>query len=100
MLRHGFPGAAFYPRKWACVRAGLAALCRLPSGSGIQPGRTYGLPPRLGSLPLFREPVLRYYRRRGARLLAFLPETEAEVREAVRLGFDQILTNHPIPETR
>jgi len=97
MLRRCFPQAVFYPRKWACVRAGLAAILGLPAGSGIRPGRTYGLPPRLGSLALYRPSIVEYYRRREARLLAFLPETQADVREALRLGFDEILTNHLPP---
>jgi len=96
MLHRLFPGAALYPGKWACIRAGAGALLNLPAGSGIRPGKTYGLPPRLGRVDLYREPIVRYYRRRRARLLAFLPETEADAREALRLGFDEILTDHDI----
>jgi glycerophosphoryl diester phosphodiesterase len=96
MLHRLFPGAALYPGKQACIRAGVAALLNLPAGGCIRPGKTYGLPPRLGRLTLYREPIVHYYRRRGAKLLAFLPETEADAREALRLGFDEILTDHDI----
>ena len=99
MLKRWFPRAAFYPHKWACVRAGLAAVLNLPGGSGIRPGSTYGLPPRLGPVPLYRESIVRYYRRRKARLLAFLPGTEGDVGDALRLGFDEILSEHPRPAT-
>jgi glycerophosphoryl diester phosphodiesterase len=95
VVRH-FPGAAIYAGKRECIRAGLAAMLGLPAGGGIRPGRTYGLPPRIGGISLFREPIVRYYRRRRARLLAFLPENEADAREALRLGFDEILTNDRI----
>ncbi len=93
MLRQRFPGAVFYAGKWACVRAGTAALLGLPAGGDIRTGKTYGLPPRLGGIRLYRERIVRYYRRRNARLLAFLPETDADTRDAIRLGFDEILTN-------
>jgi len=79
-----FPGAVLYAGKRECIRAGLAALLGLPAGSGIRPGTTYGLPPRLGRLPLYRAPMVRYYRRRGARLLAFLPERSSRTSASAR----------------
>lgn len=100
LLRALFPHAEIYAGQRACTRAGIAVLLRVPAMGGIRAGTTYSLPPRARGIPLYREHVLRPYRRRGARLLAFLPEREEDVRAALRLGFDEILTNGEIVEPR
>ena len=91
-----FPGAVFYAGKRECIRAGLAVLVGLPALGGFKKGKTYSLTPRLGNVELYRESIVTVYRRRGARLLAFLPENEEETKRALRLNFDEILTDGDI----
>jgi glycerophosphoryl diester phosphodiesterase len=95
-LRRVFPAASFYAQERECWRAGLAVVSGVPALGGIVPGRVYALPPRFGKRPLYRPAVVAAYHGRGAKLTAFLPETESEARQAVEAGFDEILTNGPI----
>jgi glycerophosphoryl diester phosphodiesterase len=93
LCRALFPGASFYARERQCWRAGLAVIGHAALLGGITRGRTYALPPRLGSRPLYRPELVRAYQRRGARVLAYLPETEADTRAALAAGVDEVLTN-------
>src|SRR5690606_38569573 len=95
-LRAMLPGARFYARKPECWRAGLAVIAGVPSWGGIQPGRVYAVPPRLGRLDLFRAHYVERFHRCGAQVIAFLPSSEAETRAAMQAGFDEILTNDGI----
>lgn len=95
-LRKHFPEAVFYAGKRECMRAGIAVILGLSSLGGIKPGKTYSLIPRLGTVELYRERILEAYRKKGARLLAFLPEKEEDARNALRLNFDEILTDGEI----
>jgi glycerophosphoryl diester phosphodiesterase len=88
-----FPGARCYARETECYRAGLAVLVAGGVGAGLVVGRTYSLSPRLRGVPLFRRRYVERYHAAGARVLAFLPETEADADAAVEAGFDEILTN-------
>jgi hypothetical protein len=44
-------------------------------------------------MPLFRQRIVEAYHRRGARVLAFLPEHRHEVEAALELGVDEFLVN-------
>lgn len=88
-----FPKATCYARESECWRAGLWALAGIPGLSRLRAGRVYALPPRLGPIPLYRKRLIDRFHRQGARVLAFLPETEADVRAAFAAGVDEILTN-------
>jgi len=88
-----FPNAAFYAGEKECWRAGLAVMVGLPFLGGIDPKKTYSLKPKLRNLSLFRRTYVERYRRRRAKVLAYLPETESETRAAMEAGFDEILTN-------
>lgn len=90
------PGAKCYARKYECWRAALAVMAGLPIPGSIKPDRTYALVSHLGGIPLFRRPVVEYFHKRGARTVAFLPETEQDTNSAIDAGFDEILTDGPI----
>jgi glycerophosphoryl diester phosphodiesterase len=93
LLSELFPGAVAYARESECWRAGLALVAHLPALGGIRAGRTYALPPRLGVFEFFRPERLSSLHRRGAKAIAFLPESEHDARAALAAGFDEILTN-------
>jgi glycerophosphoryl diester phosphodiesterase len=88
-----FPGARFYAQEPECRRAGTAALLTFGLGGDIRADRTYALTARFRGLSLFRPSIVARYHRRGARVIAFLPETDDEARAAIAAGFDEILTN-------
>lgn len=93
-----FPNAILYALERECWRAGIAIIARLPSIGGLVPGRAYAVPPRVGKKELFQEALVKAYHQRGARILAYLPRTDAEAQAAYRAGFDEILTNGKIVE--
>lgn len=91
--RQLFPSVLRLAQERECYRAGLAVAARLPLLAAIEKGKTYSLPPSFGGLSLFTKTTLKAYHARGARLLAYLPEKDEEVKKAYFLGFDEILTN-------
>ncbi len=93
MLQSLFTGATFYARQEECWRAGLAVMARLPGAGGIRTGRTYALPPAFFRIPLYQKRIVRYFHARGAKVVAFLPETRKQLRAAAEAGFNEILTN-------
>lgn len=98
VLRALFPQVDCYAGERECWRAGLSALCGVPSLGGIKARRVYSLPPRLGPLSLFRPSLIKRFHERGACVLAFLPERDEEVALALEAGVDEILTNGlPVP---
>ena len=92
-LRHDRPEITCMARLWQCRRAALACLSGTGVLAGITPGITYAVPPRFRTINLMQPRVLQGYRKRAGRVLAYLPETEAETREALRARVDEILTN-------
>ena len=95
-LRRVFSDARYYARERECWRAGLAVMSGLAALGGIDARKTYSLPPRLGSRQLLDPKIVAAYKKRGARVVAFLPELEADVRQAIAVGCDEILTNGAI----
>lgn len=87
------PQAMCMARLNQCRRAGLACASGLPAFAKINPGQTYSLPPKFTGLPVMRRTVVQRYQAYGARVLAYLPETERDAERAVRAGADEILTN-------
>ena len=93
LLHELFPKAVTYARQSECWRAGLAVLAGRSRWGGLQRGRTYAVPPRWRGRSLFTPEVAATYHAQGARVLAFLPGSEAEARAATAAGFDEILTD-------
>lgn len=93
-LRERKPGIDCMMPMPTCRRAGLACVAGVAPLAGLQAGRTYSLPPRLGAVRLLRRGVVDRYHRRGARVLAFLPETVEEMEWSLAAGVDEVLTNH------
>jgi glycerophosphoryl diester phosphodiesterase len=93
LLHRLFPEAVTMASDQECRRAGFAMLAGAPSTAKIRPGRTYSLPPRFLGMGLFRQRIIEQYHRRGARVLAFLPERQADVEKALELGVDELLVN-------
>ncbi|MFW7378136.1 MAG: glycerophosphodiester phosphodiesterase [Oligoflexus sp.] len=93
LLRAYFPKAITLANQWECRRAGFAALLGMPSLGGIRENRCYAVPPRFFGQELFAESFFRAYHKRGARVLAYLPEKAEDIRRAQEAGADEILTN-------
>lgn len=92
-LTQVFPGVEVFAREQECWRAGLAVLYCGGFGAGIRRNRTYSLPPELRGKKLFTKELVDKYHAKGGRLIAFLPRSEAEAKEAVAAGFDEILSD-------
>ena len=88
-----FPRAKTLARSSACYRAGLAVLTHLPWMGGIQSGKVYALPRFFAGCDLYARPIAEAYQRRGARVLAYLPERDDDAMAALDAGFDEVLTN-------
>lgn len=95
-LERVLPGAKAYAREAECWRAGLSVLAGTPALGGMRAGTVYAVPPRLWGVELYTDAKVGAYHRHGARVLAFLPETEQDTRRAIQVGVDEILTNGPI----
>lgn len=96
MIKKHFPKARYYARRLECLRAGLALFAGLAAFAGIQPGRTYAVPPRFLGISMFSKKFVEPFHQRNARVVAFLPNSDAEVQAAVEAGMDEILTNGQI----
>lgn len=92
LLEHD-PDAVCMAQISECRRAGLACVGGLPTLSGIKPGLTYALPPRFTGLNTMRHRIVERYKSCGAKVLAYLPETDKDAARAVDAGVDEILTN-------
>ena len=99
LARQIFPGMSCLASQKACQRAGIAVLFKAGGVSGIQAGKTYSLPRFFMGRDLFTSQIVKAYHRRGARILAYLPERDEDAARAIQVGFDEILTNgRPLPE--
>jgi hypothetical protein len=87
-----FPGARIYASENECWRAGLTAMLGLPFLSGIRKSYTYSIKAEVFGMQLFTPKIVNFYHTRGAKILAYLPETDDLARLAVNCGFDEILT--------
>ncbi|MBZ2188352.1 hypothetical protein K8B33_04555 [Alcanivorax sp. JB21] len=97
LLARYFPDAVTMADQRECRRAGLSVLCGMSQLGNICRNRTYSIPPRYFGLNLLRRSVIRAYQRHGARVLAFLPESPADVEKALANGANEILINGRAP---
>lgn len=93
IIREKLPGCEIFAREPECWRAGLSTIYFGGVCSGIQAGKTYSIPPQLRGRKLFTKELVASYHAKKARVIAFLPRTEAEAKEAVAAGFDEILSD-------
>lgn len=94
-----FPRVNLLAGREACWRAGLSVLLKVPVLGGIKAAQTYSLPRYFSGIDLFTPSIVDTYHRRGARLLAYLPETDRDTLAAIEAGYDEILTNGlPLPQ--
>jgi glycerophosphoryl diester phosphodiesterase len=91
LLQRLFPNAETLATQSECRRAGIAVVMGLPLLGGIRPGRTYALPPRIAGKELYEAGIFQAYQRRGARVLAFLPQGDEDVERAIEAGADELL---------
>lgn len=80
-------------RDKACVRAGVSALVGLPALGVVEHG-VYAVPPKLGGVPVLSAGLVKRYHKRSAKVIGYLPESEAEHQQALDAGVDELLTNH------
>ena len=99
-LLRSFPEAVLLPARAECWRAGLANLVGLTARlAGIRAGATYALPPRLGRVLLYTPEIVARYKEAGARVMAYLPPSEADVEMALSAGVDELLMDW-LPKAR
>lgn len=91
LLQRLLPSAETMATIGECRRAGLATVLGLPVLGGIRPGRTYALPPRIAGKELYEPRIFEAYQQRGARVLAFLPQSDEDVDNALEAGADEFL---------
>ena len=88
------PEAFCLAREGACYRAGLATLLGASGMGGLQTGQYYALPPKLKGVPILNPTVVQRFHAKNARVIGYLPESEADRQRALTAGVDQLLTNH------
>ncbi|MBT3980331.1 MAG: hypothetical protein HOE90_03210 [Bacteriovoracaceae bacterium] len=99
IFENSFPGATCFAREYECIRAGVSILARLPILGGIKKGKIYSLVPSLLGIPLYTKRIIDEYHKKGAKVLAYLPENSVDIESAYDCGFDYILSNNP-PQNR
>lgn len=90
-----WPAAICFAREEECRKAGWEALTGLPFIKAIQKNRIYSVPPGFKGIPLFTRRIVKAFHRRGAKILAFLPDNTKQQQSAITAGFDYILSDHP-----
>ena len=85
------PGIRCTARQSESYRAGIASFLGLAWLGGIEAGKTYGLTATFKGLNLFTPRVFDAYHSRGARVLAYLPETGREIERALWAGADEVI---------
>lgn len=93
LIKGLFPLAKFYARQDECYQTALPVLIRWFGRGGINSDKIYSLTPSLGGLSLFSKGNVKYFHKRKAQVLAFLPKQEKEIKKALLAGFDEILTD-------
>lgn len=96
VLRRIFPQAVFFARKVECYMVGVAFLLGAsPLINAFVKPKTYSVSARFCGKSLFQPAIFNRYKRRGAKVLAYLPRVE-ETQQAIDAGADMILTDHGI----
>lgn len=91
-----FPKAMVFARKPACAKLCLYLWGGLNIKRMINPQKTYSLPPSFWGKKYFKPAIVEKVHESGAKVLAFLPSTESESQDAIKSGFDEILTDGKI----
>jgi glycerophosphoryl diester phosphodiesterase len=94
LLEETFPKATCLAQENSCWRAGLSALLKIPALGNIQKNKKYGLPPRLFGINLYREKIISSYTNRGAQIIAYLPQTNDEIKLAQQSGINIFLIDY------
>lgn len=93
LLLSFLPQAKCYAHEMECWQTGLLNLSKLSFLARIKKNRTYAIPPRLGGFQILNPNLVSEYHKRGALVVAFLPQNPLETRSAVASGVDEILTD-------
>ena len=89
-----YPEAVCLAREDECWRAGLAAICGVPSLGAIESEKTYALPPHLfGGINLYSKAIVNRFTKRSAQVMAYLPQTIDDMHLAIASGIKEILTD-------
>jgi hypothetical protein len=97
--RPKFQNSRFFARDTECWGAGLSSLLSFGQYCSAQRGNIYAVLPGLGVLSLFTKRNFNAYHKRGAKVLAYLPESEVELNEALLAGADYVLSDGLILKT-
>ncbi|NQZ10932.1 MAG: hypothetical protein HRT35_27580 [Algicola sp.] len=93
-LLERYPDANCFARESECRRAGFSILLKMPFLGGIQTAKTYSVTPFFKGLPVLKQNLVARYHRYGAKVLAYLPETQEEAQMALDANVDYVLSNH------
>ena len=88
-----FPNATILPNQRSCWRAGLSIYFGLSFLGNIQKDKIYALPPQFGGRYFYTKSVRDIFHKKGAKLLAYLPEKTSDIENAEKSNFDFILSN-------
>jgi len=93
-LTSELPDATCLARDRACYRAGVASLFGVPTLGNIQAGQAYAVPPRIAGVPILNENLVKRFHQQNAKVIGYLPVTDADHKKALQANVDQLLTNH------
>jgi len=95
LLQEFLPSANILANEKQCWRAGLSLYAGMSFLGGFKKGGTYTLPPTTFKKNFFTKKIVDKIHKYKAKALAFLPKTEEETEQAIKAGFDYIITDHP-----
>lgn len=95
MILDFLPNAVILASEQKCWRSGISLYLGLSFLGGFKKNTTYSLPAKLWHRNLFTKKIVQKIHNYKAKALAFLPETEEETNQAIKAGFDYILTELP-----
>lgn len=88
-----FPKAKCFQRETKCYRANLAFLLGLDFLSGVKSGEIYSIPPRFKGVKLLKKSQVEKFHKKGAKVIAYLPDSKTEIQVAKELNCDFIISN-------
>lgn len=94
--RRAWPGMRCYAREMECYRAALCLKLGFGRWAGIRAGTTYALVTKWCGINFMSAGFVQHYHEKGAKVCAYLPETEEAARAALVSGVDEIITNDRI----
>jgi len=93
LLHSLFHGAKCYARKEQCIRAGIAVIAGIPALAAIDSNLIYSVPPTFIGINGFKHKYIKAFHDRGAKVVAYLPDTKLLCQKAIDCGFDEILSD-------